>query len=794
MPKARACLRGKQRSRGKSGNTPPGCRSTWGVAIGMQVPSESEVAVASEHEALLTLFTSLPRPARSVSPTRRTRRMTAGARILELFSYIALKIPIRLRKYQPSSSRDGHRPSPSKPPLPSRKPNLAWRLFKLACIVFSLLYFTLDTAKGINSISRRSNVLRQEDLDIIDSSLPLLKLDKPLNPGWSGSAKKKLHTVYSGAASVLRGSRVNGNNPADAVEDAVPRPIQQTFDGIPDVGRRFSDGKRTWPRSGGILKAAGSRTECADPFPSPCLLVDGAQETGFIKSSLSALSNSYRFSKLFSTVDSGLHGNIEPFAFNAEEPGPKKGVTACLYYNEAWLSLLPEFMKRWHGLASVVVEVLGNEDSTSARRVHEAIEDLRASDEDITYLVDFHIVYTPLPATSSIADRARDRMLTKPTSSNFHLNLARFFARTDLVWLVGDSRIVPPHDLRRKLDNMPIVRTIALDKADAIVIPTFGLTRDVPSQSTQYHFPDLDEMREGQASGLGSDEIVEEEGEAYRSLAQDYVRSVLASLPIPLSHWPNRKDPLAGLAANRPPGSLIPAHLAAHQGPLFYLSDVGWDKGKGPTNFQEWRKHRRSPPSSSGDGGAGVQQDGQEAQEEQEDAFYLLRDHDPQYSPSLLIGKDRQPWCPERFEHNRAACAYQMFIAGSNMHVMSDGWAYTFADVDDAYGDQDSDEADRLKVGPGVSGCKRSTLSAQSSSDADVCLRFPRRSLLTPDPTGYRHNASLHQIPLRGVHTLRPQLCFDWLVGDRTSGQPSKSLCEDPLDVRYRSPRGLTIE
>jgi hypothetical protein len=82
---------------------------------------------------------------------------------------------------------------------------------------------------------------------------------------------------------------------------------------------------------------------------------------------LTSFTHPYRFSKMHSKVSGGLLDEIEPcvvagtrlsihliermrrFAFRGEKIQNKGEVTACLYTNEAWLAMLPEFVKRWNG-------------------------------------------------------------------------------------------------------------------------------------------------------------------------------------------------------------------------------------------------------------------------------------------------------------------------------------------------------------------------------------------------------------------------------------------------------------
>jgi hypothetical protein len=161
---------------------------------------------------------------------------------------------------------------------------------------------------------------------------------------------------------------------------------------------------------------------------------------------------------------------------------------------------------------------------------------------------------------------------------------------------------------------------------------------------------------------------------------------------------------------------VLPEHLKEAQSPVFALYDRHWDAGKGPTRYNTWKKARSSTPTASAtiDDEAGMSEEEAEADTDapaetvtsnEPDAefggFYEVTGYDLHYNPSLVVGKDRQPWCTERFEYNRAVCSYQMYLQGARMWVLPDEWAFTLEAVEKGGGNK-RNEAEKLKVG-GVS-------------------------------------------------------------------------------------------
>lgn len=382
-------------------------------------------------------------------------------------------------------------------------------------------------------------------------------------------------------------------------------------------------------------------------------------------SPLSPFSHTYRFSKLSTKTDHAWHDQVEPFVFRATQASPTDTITACLYYNDAWVQLLPDFMNRWQGPVSLVYEVLGTKNATSRETLLRRLAAMREEHPLIRQHVDIHVVHTPQASEFQHA-RARERLITRPIGTIFHLNMARFFARTDLVWLVSDARVLPAIELGAQLQASAKVRDLALERMDAIVVPVFGAHR---KGITPRALSDLAQTREDIGLVKRLDGVAEEE---FEELSAGHISAYHNSLPSDASDWPATRDEL----------------LAAVGGDRFGLYDRHWDAGKGPTDFQAWRNaSARSIPAGEGNSPDVLQMDA---------AFYRITGYDLHYSPSLVVGKSQQPWCTERFEYSRAVCSYQMYLQGAKLWVLSSQWAYTLESIDKGDKPQ-KNEADRLK-------------------------------------------------------------------------------------------------
>lgn len=309
--------------------------------------------------------------------------------------------------------------------------------------------------------------------------------------------------------------------------------------------------------------------------------------------------------------------------------------------------------------------------------------------------VDFHVVGTPASMSERTLNKTRERMIERPMAQNFHVNLARFFAPTDMVFLVGDARVVPSPGLKRRL-QVEAIRELVLERGDAVVVPTFGFIRDPTGDSNDPKMPSLHDLRakldlplpSSSSSGAWSGVSASE----FPLLAAEHILALHASLPLPPSQWPTKKQALVSMINTRLPSPDSPtsARLA--------LFDRRWDLNHGPTNWYLWRKssadpHLRDEPEAGGGVGLGV--DGQVGGGRE---LYRVVDYDLHYAPNVVVSRKGQPWCTERFEQMQSACVYQMYLSGAEMWVLPDEWTFTVEVVEKKPEGWKEDPAEKLKV------------------------------------------------------------------------------------------------
>lgn len=390
------------------------------------------------------------------------------------------------------------------------------------------------------------------------------------------------------------------------------------------------------------------------------------------------------------------------FAFAASSSPAPNDVTACLYSNEAWLSNLGTFVSAWRGPLSLVFETAHSRFSHERERLMEQIKAIREQDELVRKFVDFHIVGTASTTSERSLAKIRERMIERPVAQNYQLNLARFFAPTDLIYVVGDPRIVPSAGLKRRLQS-EAVRQAVIERGDIVAVPTFGFIRDPTGDTTEPKFPSLNDLRGrldlpvvGQWDGVAPSE--------FDSLAAQHVLALHESLPIPANAWPTRKQSLVSQVNTRAPSPDAPttARIA--------LFDRRWDLNHGPSNWYLWRKsasdtHLQDAPELGG--GVGLGLDGGVGGGHE---LYKVTDYDMHYSPTVVMSRKGQPWCTERFETMHAACVYQMYLTGAEVWVVPDEWAYTLEVVEKKHDGWQEDPADKLKVG-----CVKERDSSQTS-------------------------------------------------------------------------------
>ncbi len=406
---------------------------------------------------------------------------------------------------------------------------------------------------------------------------------------------------------------------------------------------------------------------------------------------LTPMTHTYRFSKMHDKIHWDLHDEIVSFAFAATGKPAAGEVTACFYSNEAWLETLPQFVNAWGGPVSLVFEAAHSRTSPLRAGLTDKIEALRASEPLVRKLVDFHIVGTPTSMSARTQSKTRERLIADPRAFNFHHNLARFFAPTDVIFMVGDARFVPSPGLRRRLMGST-VKELVLEDGDAIIVPTFAFVRDPSMDPTVNVVPSLSELRDelglAQPASLW-DGVSETEFEA---VAQAHVSSLYSTLPLQPEDWPARKSELGPLVSNKMGTPELPT-----TGQMV-MYDRRWDFNHGPSNWYLWRKSSVNPTLNLAPeigGGIGLGVDGRVGGGNE---VYRVFDYDLHYAPNVVISRKGQPWCTERFEHLQAACVYQMYLSGASMWVLPDEWLFTTEEVEKTERHaNEQDPADKLK-------------------------------------------------------------------------------------------------
>ncbi|GAA5883108.1 hypothetical protein JCM3774_002858 [Rhodotorula dairenensis] len=546
-----------------------------------------------------------------------------------------------------------------------------------------------STFKGANATAprRRSPLIIRLAL-ISYLALSLLYLTCSL-PRLLLGAEPALSTDKDGTFAALRAriARTGGGDPGESWRDlagdlgakagvAVPRPTgadamaQATTADAPEEPEVAND---SWGKVQRIGNPDEPPTATRDPHKNP----------------LTPFTHTYRLSKMHDKVHWDLFDEIIPYAFHATAKISSDDATALLYSNDAWLDTLPTFVKAWRGPVSLVFETVHSRHDTERRSaLLDAISALRDAHPLVKQFVDFHVLGVPKTMSARSLAKARERMIRQPFARNFHLNLARFFAQTDIIFLVGDARITPSGGLRRRLTE-PAARSIMLDHGDALVVPTFGFIRDTlgePSKIAttaqlreQLGFSEPDEAH----GGVSADE--------FDAFAAQHIRELYESLPISPEDWPSRKQALVQLVNTRSPTTSVSttAELA--------LFDRRWEPNRGPSNWYLWRKSAADPrleDEPAAGGGLGIGVDGKVGGGREP---YRVVDYDLHYAPLVATSRKGHPWCTERFDDLRAACTYQMFLAGAEMYVLPEDWVYTLEVLEKSPAGYREDPAEKLK-------------------------------------------------------------------------------------------------
>ncbi|CAH7685604.1 hypothetical protein BY996DRAFT_825351 [Phakopsora pachyrhizi] len=368
---------------------------------------------------------------------------------------------------------------------------------------------------------------------------------------------------------------------------------------------------------------------------------------------LNLIPHNVRFSKLHSKSSQQFSGNTIPFLFKSTQSFDSNSITACMYTNIFWLERISDFVSKWEGPVSLVLESLEGD----RLKLIKMVEKLRSSDQNVRERVNFHLVSIPGMRRLNL-EKKLYKMITEPIATNAQLNLARLLSQSEMIWLVGDSRILPSLNLYKKLMENQGLKTRVLAHGNAVVVPTFAFLRNQDAKFSNI------------GSGFSTDKM--------KDFAINYVKELFSSIPLSSVQWPQSSKGIIRLVeGDQEEQSLRKKFLVMHE------KERGL--GKGFTDWENWKKFTKTEDMSDKLG---------KKPTESED-MYVVKEYDFHYSPNVIISKEGQPWCTERFEFNKAACIYQMYLTGTELWVMPQAWSFTAERMTENFKPQD--EALKIK-------------------------------------------------------------------------------------------------
>ncbi|CAG8551929.1 5015_t:CDS:10 [Acaulospora morrowiae] len=285
-------------------------------------------------------------------------------------------------------------------------------------------------------------------------------------------------------------------------------------------------------------------------------------------SPLSEMESGLVFSKMYPHLSHALTDHIYPHYFRAESRFKKDDVTVVTFVTKNRVDDLAKLATMWKGPISAVLHLPPklNIDPLAQETIN-ALRNIYFTHPDIIKYVDIHLVIGP--------SLSGNNLTTYPTPSNFYINLARSFARSEFIFYL-DHDTWPSPDLQRYIKENGRI----LLNNDILIIPTFMFIN-----------------------------ITTEE-----------------SVTLPLT-----KRQVRALVRNQ----------------VMVMQDDGWELNHGPTHMSIYFKS---------------------------DQPYMIKEYELYYRPNFVSRKSGPPWCTERLENNKAACLFQMYISGSELYVLHDGF------------------------------------------------------------------------------------------------------------------------
>ncbi|CAG8438386.1 4791_t:CDS:2 [Ambispora gerdemannii] len=295
-------------------------------------------------------------------------------------------------------------------------------------------------------------------------------------------------------------------------------------------------------------------------------IVDRTYDTKGL-SPIHEIKDKVRFNKMHSKMPQVYTDSVIPYYLRAYNTPEAEDVSATAFVTENRLEDLLRLTEMWQGPISATFHLPAksiDETDPAVRKTLLNLKNIFTKNSILRRNVDVHLV-------AGLISSKNPEILPRPT--NFHLNVARFFARSDFVMFLD-------HDTWPSSNTRSIIRNNKhlLVQNDVIVLPTFIFTEN----ATTYEFPDT------------------------HTELLDLVN-----------------------------------------GGLMGLQDDGWELGSGPTSLNSW---------ANGD-------------------LYSIEEYELHYRPNFVSKKGGSiPWCTERFDDNKAACLYQMYITGSELWVIPDAF------------------------------------------------------------------------------------------------------------------------
>ncbi|EXX65321.1 glycosyltransferase family 49 protein [Rhizophagus irregularis DAOM 181602=DAOM 197198] len=194
-------------------------------------------------------------------------------------------------------------------------------------------------------------------------------------------------------------------------------------------------------------------------------------------SPLSEMNNLYRFSKMHSKTSKLFTDSLYPYYYRAERTPELDDITVTTFVSQQGFDDLIRLAEAWQGPVSAVLhvptETLDDKDPRIVN-ILATYNDLYKRNAILKQNVDIHLLAGPVSINNVT-------ILPRPT--NFHFNIARFFARSEFV-LFLDQDTWPTQRARKILRKHKEI----LLQNDILVLPTFVFT-ELSTSHTSNDFP-----------------------------------------------------------------------------------------------------------------------------------------------------------------------------------------------------------------------------------------------------------------------------------------------------------------